>query len=73
MRFGKKLRQLRERAGLNQSDFAHVLGLSGRSKGYISEIEAGKKMPPVATIMRIADHFGVSIDYLLRDDIPMQQ
>lgn len=73
VQFGKKLRQLRERAGLSQSDFAQAIGLSRRSKGYISEIEAGKKTPPVATIVRIASHFGVTIDYLLRDDIPAQE
>jgi transcriptional regulator with XRE-family HTH domain len=67
--FGRKVRRLRERAGLNQSELAQALGLSERSKGYISEIESGKKIPPAETILKIALHFGVTIDYLLRDDV----
>lgn len=70
--FGRKVRRLRERAGLNQTELAQALGLSERSKGYISEIESGKKIPPAETILRIAQHFHVSTDYLLRDDIAEQ-
>jgi transcriptional regulator with XRE-family HTH domain len=70
--FGRKLRRLRERAGLSQSELAHALGLSERSKGYISEIEGGKKLPPAETIVKIADYFHVTTDYLLRDDTPEQ-
>ena len=66
---GRKLRLLRERAGLSQTDLAPLIGLSERSKGYISEIESGKRIPPAATILRIALYFNVSTDYLLRDDI----
>ena len=66
---GRKLRMLRERAGLSQTDLAPLIGLSDRSKGYISEIESGKKIPPATMILRIALYFNVSTDYLLRDDI----
>ncbi|GAB4199183.1 MAG: hypothetical protein OHK0022_19200 [Roseiflexaceae bacterium] len=69
-RLGRKLRMLRERAGLSQTDLAQLIGLSERSKGYISEIESGKKVPPAETVLRIAQHFNVTTDYLLRDDIP---
>ncbi len=71
--FGRKLRHLRERAGLSQSELAQAVGLSERSKGYISEIERGKKLPPAETIVRIADYFHVTTDYLLRDDVPLQE
>ena len=70
---GRKLRLLRERAGLSQTDLAPLIGLSDRSKGYISEIESGKKIPPAVTILRIALYFNVSTDYLLRDDIAEQE
>ena len=66
---GRKLRLLRERAGLSQTDLAPLIGLSERSKGYISAIESGKKIPPAVMIVRIAQYFNVSTDYLLRDDI----
>jgi len=71
-RFGRKLRRLRERAGISQTELAPLIGLSERSKGYISEIESGKKVPPAETILRIALYFNVTTDYLLRDDIPEQ-
>ena len=70
---GRKLRLLRERAGLSQTELAPLIGLSERSKGYISEIESGKKIPPTVTIVRIAQYFNVSTDYLLRDDIEEQE
>lgn len=67
-RLGKKVRKLRERAGLSQTDLAQALGLSESSKGFISEIESGKKLPKTELVLRLADHFGVTTDYLLRDD-----
>jgi transcriptional regulator with XRE-family HTH domain len=66
---GPKIRQLRERAGLSQMELAPLIGLKESSKGYISEIESGKKIPQAEMILKIALHFGVTTDYLLRDDI----
>lgn len=67
-RLGKKVRKLREQKGLSQSDLAQALGLSERSKGFISEIESGKKIPKAELVLRLANHFGVTTDYLLRDE-----
>jgi repressor LexA len=66
---GKKVRRLRERVGMNQTELALILGLSAQSKGVISEIESGKKLPKAELIVRLAQYFDVSTDYLLRDDI----
>ncbi len=71
-RLGTKIRRLREQAGLSQAELAQVIGLSERSKGFISEIEHGKKIPHAELILRIALYFGVSTDYLLRDDLREQ-
>lgn len=68
-RLGYKLRRLREQAGLNQAELAVLIGLSEHSKGYVSEIESGKKIPPTEVVLRIAQHFHVTTDYLLRDEI----
>lgn len=65
---GKKVRRLREEAGLTQSELALIVGLSNSSKGVISEVESGKKIPKVEVILQLADYFGVSTDYLLRDE-----
>lgn len=64
---GKKVRELREKAGLSQTELALIVGLSNRSKGVISEIESGKKIPKVEVILQLANYFSVSTDYLLRD------
>lgn len=69
---GRKVRHLRERDGLSQSELAHALGLSESSKGFISEIESGKKIPKAELVLRLADRFGVSTDYLLRDDLGVE-
>lgn len=68
-RLGKKVRRLRETAGLSQAELAEALGLSGSSKGFISEIESGKKLPRAELLLKLSDYFAVSADYLLRDDL----
>jgi transcriptional regulator with XRE-family HTH domain len=55
-RLGTKLRR-RERAGLSQTELAQLIGMSERSKGYISEIEGGKKILSTEKILKIALYF----------------
>lgn len=68
VKFGEKVRRLREARGLSQSQLAALLGLSESSKGYISELERGKKRPSVELVLGLAVLFNVSTDYLLRDE-----
>ncbi|NNJ11562.1 helix-turn-helix transcriptional regulator [Chloroflexales bacterium ZM16-3] len=70
---GKKIRSLREDAAISQTELAIILGLSPTSKGVISEVESGKKLPGIEFVLQIAERFGVSTDYLLRDDIPIRK
>jgi len=70
---GKKIRLLREEAVISQTELALILGLSPTSKGVISEVESGKKLPSVEFVLQVAERFGVSTDYLLRDDIPIRK
>jgi transcriptional regulator with XRE-family HTH domain len=70
---GKKIRSLREDAAISQTELAIILGLSPTSKGVISEVESGKKLPGIEFVLQIAERFGVSTDYLLRDDIPIKK
>jgi transcriptional regulator with XRE-family HTH domain len=70
---GKKIRSLREAAVISQMELAIILGFSPKSKGFISEVESGKKLPGVEFVLQIAERFGVSTDYLLRDDIPLRE
>lgn len=53
--FWRKKRDLTQKA---------LAGLSGLSQGFLSEIESGKKTGDVASLKRIADALGVSLDDL---------
>ena len=60
--FGEILRNLRKEKGLSQAELADILGVS---KSAVGMYEQSKRSPQKDEIlMRIADYFGVSIDYL---------
>ena len=67
---GDKIRYLRTQRQMTQVELAHLLGLA--RQGYISNLEAGRKMPSLDIVVQIADLFGVTTDYLLRDIIPVE-
>jgi transcriptional regulator with XRE-family HTH domain len=67
--FGVKLRALRDARGWSQSDLARQLGLARR--GYISNLEAGRKQPSVQLAVQIADLFGLPTDLLLREELSL--
>ena len=52
-------------------ELAQVLGHSSHS--YLSELEAGKKMPTVELVLAIALRFSVTTDSLLRDDLELPE
>jgi transcriptional regulator with XRE-family HTH domain len=62
---GGKLRMLRLERGWGQTEFARQLGLARR--GYISNLELGRKLPSIDLVLAIADLFGISTDDLLLD------
>lgn len=66
---GEKVRFLRAQRQITQVELAQRLGLA--RQGYISNIEAGRKVPSLDVLVQIADLFGVTTDYLLRDAIPV--
>ncbi len=68
--FGPKLRTLRLQQGWGQTELARRLGLARR--GYISNLEGGRKAPSLELIVQIADLFQTTTDYLLRDGIPIE-
>lgn len=60
--FGERLRQLRTARGLTQAQLSDLLG---GSKMMISSYESGSRFPPYPTLVKIANLYGVTIDYLL--------
>ncbi len=51
-----RIRELRKKSGLTGEQLAEVVGVT---KGYVSELENGKKMPGASLVLRLADAFGV--------------
>jgi transcriptional regulator with XRE-family HTH domain len=69
-RLGEKVRTLRKRRGMTLKELA--LGLGFTSHSYVSEIETGKKKPTTEMIIKLADLFGVSVDFLVRDELDLE-
>lgn len=64
----KRIRDLREDKDLNQTKVAKYLGMS--QTGY-SKYETGENDIPTGILIKLADFYDVSIDYLLeRTDNP---
>ena len=61
MCFPKRLKELRLNAGLTQKDLAKAIEV-GRTT--ISEYESGKIVPKQEVLLKLANHFNVSVDYL---------
>ena len=57
-----RIRDLREDMDLRQSDLAEKTGIDQRT---ISNYETGKTTPDSFALIKLADFFGVSIDYLV--------
>lgn len=57
-----RVRELREAKGIQQKELAIDLGVTQPT---ISDWESGRKVPSAKSAQKLADYFGVSIDYLL--------
>ena len=63
-----RLKELRKKRGISQLRLAIELGMNQNS---ISRYESGEREADYRTLIRLADYFNVSIDYLLeRTDNP---
>lgn len=60
-----RIRELREKASLRQIDVANATGIDQKT---LSNYETGKTYPDSYSLIRLADFFGVSIDYLVCRD-----
>ena len=60
----KNLRQLREKSKLSQQKLIEELNLS-LSQSQIQNYETGKYQPDIQTMIKMAEYFGTSVDYLI--------
>lgn len=63
---GQRLRQQRKKRGLTIEQLAEMIGLS---KNYVSLIERGRKLPSMATLIKIVNSLHISADVLLCDEV----
>ena len=62
MSFSDRIIQLKNERKLLQKDIASSIGLSLRAYQYY---EKGQKEPTLSVLLRLADYFDVSLDYLV--------
>lgn len=61
--FGERLTELRENKNLSRQKVADDLGVSRASLEYY---EKGKRTPDIEILLKLADYFGVTCDYLIK-------
>jgi transcriptional regulator with XRE-family HTH domain len=66
-KLARKLRQVRTRARLSQSEIAKELGVKDRA--IISQFETGKRQPPLPVLLKYARLAGVVVDTLIDDKL----
>lgn len=66
LRLGNRISALREARGLTQDQLAASAGFT---KGYFSKIENSKAMPPIGTLLKIANVLGVDLVDLFNSDV----
>lgn len=59
---GKRIRDLRENADIDRDDFANMLKITYSA---LAKYETDERFPPSDVIIKVADYFDVTTDYLL--------
>lgn len=63
-----RLKELRKARGYTQVSLQMQTGIE---QALLSKFENGERIPPTETILRLAEFYNVSIDYILcRTDVP---
>ncbi len=66
-KFGERLKELRKERGITQKQLAGILDVS---KTTICQWETMKQEPSIEMLMKLADFFHTSVDYIVgRNDI----
>lgn len=62
MELSKRLKEIREEKGLSQRELAKLLNID---KSTVAKYETGERSPDADMIVKLADFFDVSTDFLL--------
>lgn len=69
MFLSQNLRYLRDKAGEKQKDIAELLEVSEMT---VSRYESGENEPEIKKIIKLAEHFNITIDELLMEHLQME-
>lgn len=64
----QNITELRKGAGMTQLELAELLSYSDKA---VSKWERGDSLPDIVILKQIADHFHVTVDYLIEEDHPL--
>ena len=67
---GRRLRAIRDRAGLSQRQLARATGVANAT---ISQIEAGRLNPTVSLLKKVLDGFPISLSEFFVDDLEVRE
>lgn len=67
VRFGQRLREVREKVGISQEKLAELAGLH---RTYVSSVERGKRNISIQNIERLAEALGTTMAQLMPDARP---
>ena len=68
--FGKNIRKLRIAKKMTQTEFAELFNLKRTAVG---SYEEGRAEAKIDTLIKIADHFKLSLDQLLRKELTINE
>jgi transcriptional regulator with XRE-family HTH domain len=63
MEFHERLRAMRDKIGLKQNEAAQKIGVKNNT---LSSYESGDRQPDYNTLIKLADLYEISVEYLLR-------
>ena len=64
VKFGQRIRELRQKTGLSQEKFALMIGMD---RTYFSSVESGKRNISLINIKKIADGLEITVDKLFEN------
>jgi transcriptional regulator with XRE-family HTH domain len=67
MEFHERLRAIRDKHGLKQNEAAQKVGIKNNT---LSSYESGDRQPDYNTLIKLADLYETSVEYLLRGTEP---
>lgn len=70
MKIGEKIKTQRKKKRMSQQKLGEIMGVSRQS---VIKWEKSTSFPEIEKIIKLSEIFGVTIDYLLKDDCNLKE